>query len=250
MTDSAVGIGLVLPEVLGTYSDAGNATVLAQRLRWRGVDAEIVEVSASDAPPTGCDIYLLGGGEDTAQYFAADWLVRHRGLRSALAASAVTLAVCAGLQILGQVIIDRSGRAHPGVGLLDVETEPGPERAVGETVARCTIPGVGLLTGFSNHGGASTLGSGVAALATVERGPGNDPHSGLEGVLHPNVARTGADPPGTCPGVVGTYLHGPVLARNPNLADHLLSRVLGSPLPALDPGRVPDMPALRAAYLS
>lgn len=256
MSESTVGIGLLLPEVLGTYSDAGNATVLAQRLRWRGVDAEIVAVGASDAPPAGCDLYLLGGGEDTAQYFAARWLARHHQLRTAMETSAVTFAVCAGLQLLGHLMIDRDGQEHAGVGLLDLTTQPAPIRAVGETLARCRLPGVGMLTGFSNHGGATTLGPDTAPLGEIDHGPGNDPASHIEGALHPDVATPAPDvtprpPTGSqrVPGVVATYLHGPVLARNPALADHLLARVLGHPLPDLDPNRLPDLHALRTTYL-
>ena len=82
--ESTVVIGLLLPDVLGTYSDAGNATVLAQRLRRRGIPAEVLVLSADSTPPATCDIYLLGGGENTAQLFAADWLRRHTQLRHAL----------------------------------------------------------------------------------------------------------------------------------------------------------------------
>jgi len=99
---STIRIGLLLPEVLGTYSDAGNAAVLAARARWRGIPAEILTITAESVPSTGCDVYLLGGGEDTAQLFAADWLRRHRDLHHALDTTTRVLAVCAGLQILGQ----------------------------------------------------------------------------------------------------------------------------------------------------
>ncbi|HEU0128761.1 MAG TPA: glutamine amidotransferase, partial [Pseudonocardiaceae bacterium] len=100
-TESTVTIGLLLPDVLGTYSDAGNATILARRLHWRGISAEILNITARDVPATTCSIYVLGGGEDAAQQFAAEWLRRHDLLRRALESSAITLAVCAGLQILG-----------------------------------------------------------------------------------------------------------------------------------------------------
>src|SRR5207248_2270665 len=112
---SSVAIGLLLPDVLGTYSDAGNATILAQRLRWRGIPAEIQTITARDDPPTSCAVYLLGGGEDTAQLFAAEWLRRHSELRRAMETSAVTLAVCAGLQILGQSMTDTRGKHYAGL---------------------------------------------------------------------------------------------------------------------------------------
>jgi CobQ-like glutamine amidotransferase family enzyme len=241
-----VGIGLLLPDVLGTYSDTGNATVLARRLHWRDVDAEIVPVMARDVPPNSCDLYLIGGGEDTALYFAARWLARHPGLQLAMT-NAVTFGVCAGLQLLGRVMVDRAGREHPGVGLLDLETHHASTRAIGEVVAWCGLPDVGRLTGFVNHGGATTLGPGVAPLAEVQRGPANTPDDHVEGAVSPAARRPGAD--GHRPGILATYLHGPVLARNPALADHLLSRVVGGPLPELDPGLLPDLPALRSMYL-
>ena len=239
MTSSVLTIGVLLPDVLGTYSDAGNAVVLAHRARSRGIDARILQVTADTVPPATCDLYLLGGGEDTAQGFAVEWLARHRDLRRALAGQAVTLAVCAGLQILGHTLTDPAGRRRDGWGLLDVATVAGRRRAVGEVVARCEIPGVGLLTGFANHRGATTLGPGAQPLGQVLSGTGNHdrarPRDAVEGARGGNV--------------VATYLHGPVLARNPALADHLLQRATGQVFPDTSDPDVPDLPALRAAYL-
>jgi CobQ-like glutamine amidotransferase family enzyme len=241
--ESTVTIGLLLPDVLGTYSDAGNATILAQRLRWRGIPAEICTITARDVPATSCAVYLLGGGEDTAQQFAADWLRRHDQLRRALETSAVTLAVCAGLQILGRSMSDASGHHYPGLDLLDITTAPGRRRAVGEVIATCAVPGVGSLTGFENHRGVTTLGPGTAPLGRVITGNGNGTGTGTstgegrtryrtEGVLTDRI--------------IGTYLHGPVLARNPALADHILHQVTGQALPPLD---LPDQATLRSTYL-
>jgi CobQ-like glutamine amidotransferase family enzyme len=247
MSTSAVCIGLLLPDVLGTYSDGGNATVLARRLRWRGIPADIVTVTAEDTPPRSCDLYLLGGGEDTAQYFAARWLARHPWLPTAMTTTAVTLGVCAGLQLLGRSMTDREGHEHPGLGALDLTTRAVASRAVGETLARCRLPGVGMLSGFVNHGGATSLGPDVMPLGDVEHGPANEPEGHAEGALSPESDLNLTN--GPRPGVVATYLHGPVLARNPALADHLLARVVGHPLPDLDPSLVPDLPAMRSTYV-
>lgn len=247
MTAPAVSIGLLLPDVLGTYSDGGNATVLARRLQWRGIPAEIVTVTADDVPPRGCDLYLLGGGEDTAQYFAARWLARYPWLPTAMTTTAVTLAVCAGLQLLGRSMTDREGHEHPGLGALDLTTWPASRRAVGETLARCRLAGVGVLTGFVNHGGATVLGPDATPLGEIVHGHANDPHGTAEGAVSP-VPDAGPVTRAR-PGVVATYLHGPVLARNPALADHLLARVVGHALPDLDPSLVPDLPALRSTYV-
>ena len=230
--ESAVRIGALLPDVLGAYSDDGNVTVLAQRLRWRGMPVEVRVVRADSPPPTDCDLYVLGGGEDVAQAFAADWLRRHRRLRAALEGSATTFAVCAGLQVLGRWMQDAGGRRHSGVEILDLTTEPGRQRAVGEVVSSCALPGVGTLTGFENHRGVTTLGPGTRPLATVLRGTGNGTREHGDGVL--------------TPAVVGTYLHGPVLARNPALADEVLHLVTGQALPPLD---LPDQEAVRQTRL-
>ena len=234
--ESTVTIGLLLPDVLGTYSDAGNATILARRLRWRGISAEILTIAARDVPATTCAIYVLGGGEDAAQQFAAEWLRRHDMLHRALKNSAVTLAVCAGLQILGRSLSDASGHHYPGLGLLDLTTAPGRQRAVGEVLSTCAVSGVGSLTGFENHRGVTALGAGTAPLGRVVTGTGNGTSDGTghrtEGVLTDRV--------------VGTYLHGPVLARNPALADHILHQVTGQSLPPID---LPDQAALRRTYL-
>ncbi len=229
---STVTIGLLLPDVLGTYSDAGNATILAQRLRWRGIPAEILTITARDLPATSCAVYVLGGGEDTAQQFAAEWLRRHDKLRRALENSAVTLAVCAGLQVLGRSLSDAGGHDYPGLGLLDIATAPSRQRAVGEVITTCTVPGVGSLTGFENHRGVTTLGAGTAPLGRVVTGIGNGTRHRTEGVLTDRV--------------IGTYLHGPVLARNPALADHILRKVTAHPLPPL---HLPDQTPLRRTYL-
>jgi CobQ-like glutamine amidotransferase family enzyme len=141
---------------MGTYSDVGNVTVLAQRLRWRGVPVEVCTVTADSAPPLGCDLYVLGGGEDAAQVVAAGWLREHRRLCLALQRSA-TFAVCAGLQVLGRWMEGPDGRRYPGAEIVDLTTEPGRRRAVGEVVTRCLLPGVGMLTGFENHRGVTTV---------------------------------------------------------------------------------------------
>lgn len=229
--ESTVRIALLPPDVLGTYSDSGNATVLAQRLRWRGIPAEVVVVRAEQTPPTACDVFVLGGGEDAAQLYAADWLRRHAALRVAMQVAQV-VAVCAGMQVLGQWMEGPDGRRHPGADVLDLTTVPGRSRAVGEVLTRCTNPQVGILTGFENHRGHTTLGRDSARLGSVQVGVGNG--DGGDGILTDTV--------------IGTYLHGPVLARNPALADLILQRVTGQP--HLTPLTVPHEDAVRATHVA
>ena len=233
MSGTSLAIAVLLPDVLGTYSDAGNALVLAERARRREIPARIHHVAVTDIPPRTADIYLLGGGEDTAQLTAARWLHTH-GLRETLAHRSVVLAICAGFQLLGTTMTDRAGHTHRGAEVVDVATTPGPRRAVGEIITTSTIPAVGRLTGFENHLGRTRLGPGHVPLGHVEQGVGNGhPDDGfVEGV------RTST--------LIGTYLHGPVLARNPALADHLLALATGEPLTPLD---LPDQQAVRRTYL-
>lgn len=221
MTESSITIALVYPEVLGTYGDGGNARVLAQRLRWRGIPSRILVVGVNQPLPGRADLYVLGGGEDTAQVLAAQRLHDDRTLQQAAAAGRPVFAICAGYQILGHTFLDGAGRTHRGLGLLDCHTHrPETKRAVGELLARPLLPAsspLPMLTGFENHGGHTTLGPDARPLATVEAGVGNG--DGTEG------AQQGS--------IVATYAHGPALARNPALADYLLQTILG-PLPPLD----------------
>ncbi|WP_020664350.1 type 1 glutamine amidotransferase [Amycolatopsis benzoatilytica] len=230
MSDSTVGIGLLLPEVLGTYGDSGNAQVLCKRLQWRGYDAEVVPVSLDSALPSALDLYLIGGGEDMAQVLAADFLRGSPGLRRAADEGAPVFGVCAGLQILGTSFRGVDGVDHPGLGLLDVVTAPAEQRAVAELVVQPDLIDAPL-TGFENHQGASVVGPGSSPLGRVVRGTGNG--DGTEGAVSGHV--------------LGTYLHGPALARNPDLADLLLSWVLGHSLKPLELAEVDTLRSERLA---
>ncbi len=216
---SKVTVALLFPDLLGTYGDSGNAVILAQRLRWRGIDAEVLTVRSGEPVPGSCQIYVVGGGEDLPQAQAARQLGAGQDsgpLRRAVDSGAVVLAVCAGVQILGRSFVGPDGRQAVGLGLLDCTTRRGSRsRAVGEMVVD-PVGALGLpaLTGYENHGGVTTLGPGASPLGRVRYGRGNDDGSGTDGVWSGRV--------------LGTYLHGPVLARNPALADRLLSWAVGN----------------------
>lgn len=226
-----VSIVVVHPDLLGTYGDSGNAVVLAKRLEWRGIPAEVLECPSGSALPSLADVYCLGGGEDGPQAASVAELSGPAGLASAVEAGAVVLAVCAGFQISGTSFPGADGVTREGLGLLDVKAvREGEGRAVGELVAVEESLGLGLLTGYENHGSRTVLGSQACALARVLVGIGNGAGDSAEG------ARQGR--------VVGTYLHGPVLARNPRLADLLLSWVVG-PLDPLDDTEVDRLRAER-----
>jgi CobQ-like glutamine amidotransferase family enzyme len=216
--ESTVVIANVRPALLGTYGDGGNAIVLRERLRRRGHDAEILQLDGHEPIPAGSDLITFGGGEDDAQVIAARDQALAGSLRAAVASGAVVFAVCAGFQLLGETFRVGPGTEVAGFGVLDCRSDRMERRAVGEIMGEATVPGVGVLTGFENHGGRTVLGPDAEPLARLSVGVGND-GSGVEGATAGNL--------------FATYLHGPVLARNPALADALLERVVGSlePLP-------------------
>lgn len=234
MSESTVRIGLVLPDVMGTYGDGGNALVLRQRLRMRGIDAEIVEITLPDPVPESLDIYTLGGAEDSAQRLATRHLQRYPGLQRAAGRGAPVLAICAAIQVLGHWYETSGGERVDGVGLLDATTSPQERRAIGEVATTPLLPGLSApLTGFENHRGGTTIGPDAQGLARVTRGVGNGVGDGLEGVVQGSV--------------LGTYMHGPALARNPELADYLLIRALG--VDHLEPLDLPEVDQLRRERL-
>lgn len=237
-SESTVRIGLVLPDVMGTYGDDGNSLVLRQRLRWRGYDAEIVRITLEDEVPDSCDLYTVGGGEDAAQKLASRHLTASPGLQRAVERDAPVLAICAGMQVFGEWFVVSDGSRAPGLGLLDVTTTPQASRSIGELVVAPQVAGLTQpLTGFENHMGATVLGPDAAPLGRVTSGVGNGvpagqqvPAGGLvEGVVQGSI--------------IATYMHGPALARNPELADLLLCRALG--VDSLPPVEVPAVAQLR-----
>ena len=233
MTESAVRIGLVLPDGMGTYGDSGNAVVLRERLRLRGIAAEIVEITLDDPVPAELDLYTLGGAEDYAQRLATKHLLRYPGLQQAVSRGAPVLAICAAIQVLGHWYETSAGERVDGVGVLDVTTSPQPERTIGEVAATPLIDGLTQpLTGFENHRGGTVLGLDARPLAAVSKGAGNRAGDGIDGAVQGSV--------------VATYLHGCCLARNPELADHLLARVVGP----LTPLEMPEVEQLRRERLA
>jgi len=209
----------VYPDLLSTYGDRGNLLVLTRRAQLRGIEVEATEVNSDQAVPSQGDIYLLGGGEDLPQILAANRLRADGGLARAADRGAVVFAVCAGYQVIGDSFGGVEGEPVGGLGILDISSGRGDRRGVGELVADVDPAlGVPRLTGFENHQGITRIGSAARPLATVSLGVGNG--NGTEGAYGGKV--------------LGTYLHGPALARNPGLADLLLSWVVGRLRP-LDP---------------
>ncbi|MCT9934770.1 glutamine amidotransferase [Planotetraspora sp. A-T 1434] len=215
---SELSIVWIYPDLLSTYGDQGNVLVLEQRARARNIPTRTVYVRSSDPVPQQGDIYLIGGGEDRPQILGAERLRKDGGLHAAISRGAAMLAVCAGYQIMGSVFGGEEGQPVPGIELLDISSGRGERRSVGELAADVD-PALGLptLTGFENHMGVTRLGPGVRPLSRTIVGTGNG--DGTEGCYAGKV--------------IGTYLHGPALARNPALADLLLTWAAG-PLAPMD----------------
>lgn len=223
-SDYVLNLVWVYPDLLSTYGDRGNLLILTRRAARRGIPVRATEVRSDQPLPANADIYLVGGGEDGPQALAAQRLLADGSLHRAVDTGSVVFAVCAGYQLLGHSFFAK-GVECSGLRLLDLYSDRGPSRAVGELAGevdpRLRIP---TLTGFENHGGRTHLGLGCAPLARVTAGVGND--GAAEGAWHGKV--------------LGTYSHGPALARNPALADLLLRWATGlDTLPPLD-DRWPD----------
>jgi CobQ-like glutamine amidotransferase family enzyme len=209
----------VYPDLLSTYGDRGNVLVLERRARLRGLPVEVVEVNSDQRVTVDGHIYVMGGGEDLPQTLATRRLKADGGLHEAVGRGAVLFAVCAGYQMLGTEFGGVDDMPLAGLGLLDMRSGRGERRAVGEIVADVDPAlNVPRLTGFENHQGVTTLGPRARPLSRTVLGTGNG--DGTEGAYAGRV--------------LGTYLHGPALVRNPGLADLLLSWAVG-PLPPLHP---------------
>lgn len=202
----------LLPELLGTYGDRGNVEILSWRLKQREVAHEVLTVGVGDAIPISADLYLLGGGEDDAQIAAMEILAKNDSLKKALENGAHIFAVCAGFQILGTRFPASGERVITGLGLVGVETVSARHRSVGEILSRPTLP-IEMLTGFENHGGQTRFLDELTPLGHVVAGIGNGQGSNVDGLVTSQI--------------VATYMHGPALSRNPELADWILARKIG-----------------------
>lgn len=204
------------PAEMNIYADRGNIAVFRRRLEWRGLTLEVHECGVGDhVVPGQHDLYYLGGGQDRDQAVVAGDLARTKGraIVSAVEDGAALLAVCGGYQLAGRGYVGVDGASMPGIGLLDAETVAGPTRLIGDVLLDAQLEGRSHdVAGFENHAGRTLLGPGATPFGRVVAGHGNDGESGHEGVTRLRA--------------IGTYLHGPLLPRNPWVADTLLSWAL------------------------
>ena len=213
------------PEQMNIYGDRGNIITLAQRCAWRGIELTVVTVGVGDTPDWSTyDLAFFGGGQDSGQALIAEDFLRRQGepLARAIEDGLAMLAICGGYQLLGHYFLTHTGERLPGVGVLDVHTVGGKQRLIGNIVIECD-PELGIgtaeatadgrrspvrLVGFENHSGRTYHGPRVRPLGRVLVGHGDNGEDGVGGGGYRNT--------------IGCYLHGSLLPKNPQLADHLL----------------------------
>ena len=204
-------------DMMNLYGDRGNVISIKKRCEWRGISVDIVDVGLGERiRPTGCDLFLFGGGQDREQALLAEDLAGSKGadLRSIVEGGGVVLGVCGGYQLMGHSYETLEGETLPGVGIFDLHTQPrklDEERLIGNVLARVRAPETGEtreIVGFENHGGRTYLGDDLEPLGEVLVGYGNNGKDGTEGARRLNA--------------YGTYLHGSLLPKNPWLTDQLI----------------------------
>jgi len=205
-------ICILYPDLLNSYGDTGNSSILAHRASERGIDAEIHHVSLSDEfNPDLYDIVLMGGGQFHEQSIVAEDLRKDKGglLKEYVHAGKVALLICGAYQLAGDYYVDDHGDREDGLGILPVYSEPGKVRMIGDIVINAEDGTI--YTGFENHLGKTYIGD-LAPLGKVVSGFGNNGEDGYEGCRFKNT--------------IGTYLHGPLLSKNPELADWMIRTAL------------------------
>jgi len=208
-----IRVGHLYPDYLNIYADRGNIAVFSERSRARGHELDVRAIGMGDAVPAGeIDLFYIGGGQDREQALVAhDLAGKASALREAVDAGAAFLAVCGGYQLLGRFYRDVAGEEQPGIGLLPLHTVAEKRRMIGDVLLDCDWAGQ-TLAGFENHAGRTILDDDADPLGRVVAGFGNDGRSGFEGCRYKRA--------------YGTYLHGPLLPRNPWFADHVLADAL------------------------
>ncbi len=212
---TAINIYHLYPEHLNLYGDRGNVLALSRRAGWHGLNANIIPVQpGGQIDFTDCDILFMGGGQDYEQeLIAGDLKGRRDDLLKAVDDGMVILAICGSYQLLGQSYTTARGERIPGLEILDLYSEAGHKRMIGNVVINCSLwDPPRTLVGFENHGGRTFLGPEVQPLGTVVKGHGNNGIDKTEGVIYKNI--------------IGTYLHGSLLPKNPWLTDYLIQKAL------------------------
>ena len=210
-------VGWLYPDLMNIYGDRGNILTLLRRAEWHGYEAKVVELGRGAATQMDdIDVFFFGGGQDREQALIYDDLreFKQESLRKAVENGAQILAVCGGYQLLGHYYQTADGQRYDGIGLIDVRTEAGKKRFIGDVVVLTSIEGLtpSTLVGFENHSGRTFLGPKAKPLGKVLQGHGNNGSDHQEGCIQG--------------GIIGTYMHGSLLPKNPHLADQPIAAAL------------------------
>lgn len=197
------------PRDMNIYGDWGNVLTVMRRAQWHGYDVTLHEYNPGDAFPTDIDIVMGGGGQDAGQDIIQNDLLKIGPKLHELAdAHTPMLVICGLYQLFGNFFKTKDGHEIQGIGVFNLETHGGPERMIGNIVTHS--PEFGDIIGYENHSGQTFLGEGVQPLGRVRRGAGNNGQDEFEGARHRFV--------------IGSYLHGSLLPKNPMLADWLIEK--------------------------
>lgn len=206
-----VKIAHLYPERMSIYGDFGNIIALTQRMNWRGIKNEVVNVEVGEKLPENIDLIFVGGGQDKGQVIVAEDLVRKgQQIREFVESGGPLLSVCGGYQLLGEYFISNDYGQLEGIGLFNVISKATQTRMIGNIVVQSDK--FGQLVGFENHSGATEFIGRANPLGKVKKGFGNNPNDKLEGVIYKNA--------------IGTYMHGSFLPKNPKVADWLIQQAM------------------------
>lgn len=209
MSDRTLRILQLYPRDMNIYGDSGNTLVLTQRAKWHGYTPELLSYNPGDTFPNDIDIIIGGGGQDSGQdKIQTDLLTLREALHTLADSGTPMLLICGLYQLFGTFFKTGDGHIINGIGLFDIETHAGPERLIGNITTHSDQ--FGEIIGYENHSGQTFLGSGVAPLGTIIKGAGNNGQDETEGAIYKNV--------------LGSYLHGSLLPKNPAIADYLIEK--------------------------
>lgn len=225
MSSKKLTILQLYPRDMNIYGDHGNMLVLKRRAQWHGYAVEVIEYNPGDTFPKKVDLIIGGGGQDSGQdKIQADLLKIGPTLKKLAESDVPMLVICGLYQLFGKFFKTQDGHIIEGIDLLDIETVAGPERLIGNIVTHSEQ--FGDIIGYENHSGQTFLGDGVTALGAVIRGAGNNGQDDFEGARYRNI--------------IGSYLHGSLLPKNPAVADWLIEQAATNKYGSFTPGAPDD----------
>lgn len=219
------------PQDMNIYGDWGNTLTLKRRAEWHDYEVELLEYNPGDTFPDDVDLIVGGGGQDSGQSVIQDDLQKIALILKELAeADTPMLVICGLYQLFGRFFKTKDGITIPGIGIFDIETHGGPERLIGNIITES--PDFGQIIGYENHSGLTYLGKGVKPLGKVIRGAGNNGQDEFEGARYKNI--------------IGSYLHGSLLPKNPQIADWLIEQAITRKFGEFTPTVIDDRFAIEA----